>query len=382
MKIKESLDVLRGAEASMKALFGDVGSSNVSKLAEGMPNYQTRVNEAMDLYLDAVSGDKRARFLFGEALTTSDFPILLGDILQRQMLASYREIPSTWQEYCKRSTVPDFRTVKRVAVDGLEGAIGVDPDETIKERAPYPEQALRESEYEYTVHKRGRRFSYSWEMAVNDDLDQFSKAPERLAKAARRGEERFATSLFAGNLDFFKTQNGNLLSGNPTLSVEALEAAYADFLTRTDDDDEPIAIGAVHLVVPPSLKLTAQRIVNLVERRITDGDNELIVRGNGLPDTPKVHTNFYLPSVDTTNGATGWYLFADPDDSRPGVEVGFLRGHEEPEIFVKKSDAQKVAGGDDDFDFDHDQKDYKVRTVWGGTTLDPKATLFSKGTGS
>jgi hypothetical protein len=95
--------------------------------------------------------------------------------------------------------------------------------------------------------------------------------------------------------------------------------------------------------------------------------------------------NPWLPIVSTTNGNTSWYLFADPGVGRPAVEVGFLRGNESPALFVKSPDAVRVGGGSvspEEGDFDTDGINYRVRHVFGGVLMEPKAAFASNGTNS
>ena len=96
--------------------------------------------------------------------------------------------------------------------------------------------------------------------------------------------------------------------------------------------------------------------------------------------------NPYIPIVaSSSNGNTSWFLFANPNNGRPALEMAFLRGHEEPEIFMKTSNAQRIGGGMTDpmdGDFDTDSLQYKVRHVLGGARLDPKMTVASSGAGS
>jgi hypothetical protein len=83
--------------------------------------------------------------------------------------------------------------------------------------------------------------------------------------------------------------------------------------------------------------------------------------------------------VDTSaNKNTTWYLFADPGVGRPAMEMGFLRGHETPELFMKSSNSVRIGGGltgAEEGSFENDGIDYKVRHVFGGGLLDPKASL-------
>ena len=60
--------------------------------------------------------------------------------------------------------------------------------------------------------------------------------------------------------------------------------------------------------------------------------------------------------------ANDWYLAADPDDI-PCIEVGFLDGREEPELFVQDNPTVGSL-------FTHDKIAYKIRHVYGGDVLD------------
>ena len=66
------------------------------------------------------------------------------------------------------------------------------------------------------------------------------------------------------------------------------------------------------------------------------------------------------------------------------LELGFLRGHEAPEIFIKESNQRRIGGAINplDGDFDSDSVEYKVRHCFGGSRGDGKATVASNGSGS
>jgi len=98
----------------------------------------------------------------------------------------------------------------------------------------------------------------------------------------------------------------------------------------------------------------------------------------------RLNKDSYIPIVaSSANGSTSWFLFGNPDNGRPALEMGFLRGHEEPEIFMKAPNSIRVGGGGEDFgDFDTDSVEYKVRHIFGGTREDPKMTVASNGSGA
>lgn len=382
------LETVRSEDASIQRLFGGEGSS-VRSMRRDDPRYQRGIAEAAGLVADVYEG-KRPMHSLQEAMSTSDFPLLFGDLLDRQMLGAYREWPTSWAKIARRASVRDFRTVKRFTMDGAEGVLPVVP-----QGAEYPEAALTEGSFPYAVQKYGRRVPFLWEVFVNDDLDALRSTPDRLAKAARMSEEKFATQLYAAatgpNATFFASGNANLVTAGAgsALSTTSLQSAFTLIWAQKDKDGNPVFTGKVRLVVPPQLAVVAQNILNATEIRGAAGGgtspaDQITARNWMAGEIVELVINPWLPIVTTTGtiGATAWYLFAEPDVGRPAVEVGFLRGHESPELFMKSPNATRIGGGNvaaEDGDFDTDGINYKVRHVFGGTLLEPKAAVASFG---
>ena len=369
------METLSSRDASVSRLFG-----GTSRIRQHTPR---QVAEAVRLYREVREGS-RPSYHLREAMSTSDYPLLFGDALDRQLLARYNETPAVWQNYCRRARVPDFREVKRFAVDGAEGTLA-----EVAEGDPYTTATTDETEYSYQVAKYGRMLELTWEKIVNDDLDAFGDYPDRLARAARRSEDRFATELHVDadgpHATFYTAGNGNLI--DDPLSIAGLQAGIEAFLSRVDEDDEPIDLMGIILEVGPGNWVTAQNILNqltvdVTERGGTDGQRVRV--NNWVAQNVRLVHNPYIPIV--ADGGVDpappepWFLHADPGESRPAFEMGFLRGHEAPDLRVKSSDSRAVGGGEvDPFegDFADDSIKYRVRHVFGGTQLDPRASLAS-----
>ena len=385
MEFLEALETIRAEEASVQKLFGDAGGS--VKNERGRSDYEKKFSEALSLVSGVFSGRKPARLL-QEAMTTSDFPKLFGDILDRQLLANYKVQSMPFRNYVKISTVRDFRTVKRFTTNGGDSVLS-----EVAQQAEYPETSIGEDSYSYAVKKYGRRIPFSWEAMINDDLDALKDVPQRFARAAARSEQKFATELYTGtsgaNDSVYTAGNSNIVSGNPSLDISALQTAFQTLANQTDSNGEPIMVDAVHLVVPPALEITASNILNAMQLELNaagGASNQKLVTANWMKNRTRLHVDPYIPIVSSSsNGDTCWFLIADPANNRPAFEMGFLRGHTEPEIFVKSPNARRPGGGDVDMmagDFDTDAVQYKVRHVFGGTQLDPKMTVASDGSDS
>lgn len=394
MDMLELIESMQAEQASVKRLFGNEGSG-VRTSRKGR-RYQEKLAEAAKLVADVYRGRRGMHYL-REAMTTSDFPFLFGDILDRQVLASYREAPATWQNYVKRGRVRDFRTVKRFGVYGSDQVLSA----VLGQKGEYQYEEINEdTPYSYAVAKYGRKLRFSWETMINDDLDALKDGPERLGRAARRTEEKFATQLFVdangphasfyttGNKNRVHTENGVAVA-NPPLSVAALQMALEVLSKQVDQNGEPIVIDTVELVYGPALEVTVQNILNAITIEATEtggtSARKLIIQ-NWMKTTFRPNRNAYIPIVaNTANGNTSWFLFANPDNGRPALEMGFLIGHEEPEIFMKTPNQTPVGGGSEDAmngDFESDAIEYKARHVLGGTRMDPKMTVASNGSGA
>ncbi len=349
--------------------------------------WNQRVLEATRLYNRARTGNRHDLADFSEAMTTSDFPLLMGDVLDRALVAKYQTWPSVWPMVAKRGTVRDFRTVKRFKVDG-GGAVLT----KVQQRSEYPETRLTEGYYSYAVAKYGKRIPIDWEMLINDDLDAFRDLPNTLAEAARQTEEKFVTDLFVNSTGpdptFFASGNANLVTGNPALSVSGLQTAFTTLNSHTDTDGNPIYIDGAVLMIPPALEVTAENILNATQLLAATGGgngsgNDQLTVANWMRNRLTLAVNPWLPLVNTTSGSTAWYLFANPSNGRPAMEVGFLRGNETPSLYVKAPDSMRIGGGlapVEDGDFDSDGIQYKVRHVLGGTLMDPYMAAASDGT--
>lgn len=367
-------------------------SDDVRRLRSGSRYTAAQLAEAAK-FLRAVEKGREPSHRLKEALATSDFPLMFADILDRQLLGYYQEVQPTWQAYARRSVVPDLRNVKRFAVDGAEKEL-----ESLDELEEYPKRQLEESKDEFKVGKFGARLDISWEAGINDDLGAFLRTPERLARAARRTESKFATRLWVDangpHASLYKAEFNNIIEDSegkePALSIESLQTAMTLLASFVDEDGEPIVVDMVTLVVPPALEVVARNILNATELRTqTVGgakDQELIV-ANWMKNRLNLQVEPYIPHIASTkNGNTTWALFATPSTGRPALEMGFLRGNEDPALYERVPNSRRVGGGGEASEsFEDDSRAWKVRHVLGGTRLTStggfRATVASNGSG-
>jgi len=334
---------------------------------EGQPRNK-RILAARELFERALRGSTRARADLEEALSTSDFPYLLGAGYDRELVAAYAAINPVWPQFATRKVVPNFK--ERTIVDLLGGRAGL---EKVKEAAEYKSRGVTESKKSFKVDKYGGIIPLTWEMFVNDDLDAFRDLPDRLATAARETEERLAASVFfnASGSGLSTWADARDATGK-NLDAANLQAAITDVTSRKDSDGRPVMVPNLRLMVPPSLANTATSIVNTI--RVKDPSTGREVEGNGLSQTPQVVVNPWLTVVGSGYSSVSkmWILLPEPQSARPHVVSAFLAGHENPDLRVKNDAGNRVGGGSVDpteGSFDDDTIRYRVRHENGAAAL-------------
>lgn len=350
---------------------------------------EARVMEMAKLLLDVYEG-KRPKWHLQEAMTTSDFPLLFGDVLYRQMLGHYTAWPVNYTTWMRVTEVNDFRAINMYMIDGGGGI----PLEAVKERAPYPEISFSESRTQLSVAKYGRRYGVSFEMMVNDDLQAFQDRPRLMAEDSRMSEQYLATSKMwdaAGpHASVYTVGNANIVASNPVLSLAALQTAMTMLSKKKDSSGRPIFHEFVYLVVGPGLEITAMNILNAIQLELTEAggtSGQKLIAINWMKGRVKLIVDPFIPLITTTGTVadTAWVLVGSPGAARPAFHFGFLRGRRVPQLSMKAPNNITISGptlGPADGDFDTDSIDYRVRHIFGAAFGDATLTVASKGTGS
>jgi hypothetical protein len=366
-KFLDLLESIHGEQASIGRLFNRSEDGIGIRHARRWKTYDTDLKEAV-AFIGQVFNGRRPLWQLKEALSTSDFPLLFGDTIDRMMIAKYQAIVPNWRKFLKVSKVRDFRAAKRFKC--TRGGPLLDE---LGQGESYQADAPGEASYEFAVHKYGKRRDLLWEALINDDLGALADAPDDLAWMAANTEHYIASSQYVANATLYATSGGgrptNGNKGTAVLSLEALEASITQVALFMDEGGMPILNAPKYLVIPPSLKLTAKKILTSVSLSFTGVAEAAHPTVNVIAGELEIVVDEMIPILDTTNGQTSWYLFGDPGNGW-AAEVGFLTGHESPELFMKASNQVALGGGQTaaiDGDFDNDAVGYKVRHVVGGS---------------
>lgn len=296
-----------------------------------------------------------------EALNTGSWTEILGDSITRRMVADYQANPLTNWRGVIADVVPvsDFRTQRRMRFGGYGNL------PTVGQGAPYTAlTSPTDEEATYAPAKRGGTESVTIEMIANDDVGAVRRIPTKLSRSAAQTLHEFAWDFLNSNgliYDAVALAAGGHSNVIATpLTATNLAAARLLMKKQTDmSSGKRIMLAARYLIVPTDLEELAW---------------ELTQSGQKLPDTNLATTaapaaRSFLGSqgirpitVDYWTDADNYWVTADPTQS-PMIEIGFLSGREEPELFVQDTPNQGSL-------FSNDQITYKIRHVYGGAVLD------------
>ncbi|MFI4862429.1 MAG: hypothetical protein ACIAXF_17320 [Phycisphaerales bacterium JB063] len=289
------------------------------------------------------------------AHSTGDFPYILADVMGKQLRAMYALAPHTWKQWCRSTTAPDFKTIKKIQLSEASDLV------TIPEGDEYTYTTLTEGQETYALTKKGLGLKFTWESLINDDLDAFSRQPQILANSAARAVEKLAIGILTANaaladtLNLFSSGHSNLATG--TLSVTSLGAARALLRKQTAlGSDDPLELTPRYLLVPETIATTAQQLVS------STVDPAL---ANATPN-PFANTLQVIPSARLDTDSTAqWYLLADPNEIDT-VEVAFLEGEETPVV-------------EEEDEFDSDCRKMKIRHSMAAKAIDYRGMVRSSG---
>ncbi|MBR6976679.1 MAG: hypothetical protein IKH84_07245, partial [Ottowia sp.] len=283
-----------------------------------------------------------------EAVDTSTWAMALGGAIERRMQAAYAGMENldAWKKVATWGPVGDFRTQERMQLGGYG------PLPKVAEGAPYGALATpKEARSSYAVSKRGGTEVVTLEAIRNDDVQALRRIPLELALAAKATLYEFVLDFFKSDANIYDdkplhcAEHGNLFDG--ALSADEFARHRLAMLKQTRmGSGRRLATGPRTLLVPFELQEVAFN---------------LFVRNQNLDKTFIQSVNPDIIVVPYWTDAAAWVTVADPNQL-PVVEIGFLDGREEPELFVQ--DSPTIGSM-----FSHDKLTYKIRHIYGGAVL-------------
>lgn len=268
------------------------------------------------------------------AIGTSSFTEALWPGIEEWFGNDYAEWEPIWQKLVKSvSSDKQFEKYQGITEFGLAGVKS--QGAAIDYQDPYQGFQKEIINVNYAV---GTTITY--EMMKFDQYNLFEQLPKQLAKSVRRTEETvvhniintgFSTSvnpaLTADGVSLFNNNHvlvaatGTTLANTPVtqadLSQASLEQAYIDIGRFVDDQNLPIVVNAMKLIVPVEEQHLARKILQ-TEYEVNSGNNTINPVSNSRMPLELIITP-YISDTDS------WYLRTDREDGIVFQEVDPVR---------------------------------------------------------
>lgn len=283
------------------------------------------------------------------AYGTATFAYVLGNTLYRRMCQDYREQGDFGVARLVGPNIRnarDFRTLESVRI-GYYGDLP-DADPATEDYADLGE--VSDERVEYALNQKGGLITINRVMIINDDMRVVEKIISRLPRAARRTLAKRVWAKVIGNATYkgdnkaiFHADHNNL-GATAYGIVSALAAKTAMAQQAEPGSGERLMLRPVTVAFPSELFGLVKNVNDFNPQAVAIGDGNSMYgyfRPEGMIECP-----FMTDPSD-------WMMFADPSEVEI-LELAFLNGQQEPEMFVANQPTQGQM-------FVADQIQYKIR---------------------
>jgi hypothetical protein len=261
--------------------------------------------------------------------STSDFPILLENALNKGLQARYAMQEPTYRKIAKRRpNYADFRPHTTIRVGDFPQLQAVDQEAGEVKAGTFSEARERTQVTPYGV-----RVNLSRQLLVNDGLGGIQQVLNDRGMAVARFEDAtFYAMAFGGagsngptlletTRQVFNTTEGTLAAAAAAVTVASITIGRSAMLKRKSRDGADLELFPAVLLVGPDKLTEAQQLIAPIQAQQSSNVN---------PFTGQME-------VVCTAKITGlsWYLFASPDIA-PCFEYGYLDGYEAPRFRIEE----------------------------------------------
>lgn len=280
--------------------------------------------------------------------SSGDFSKLLANTAEKAMLRGAEESNETFQQWTRTGQLGDFKVASRVDLNAFPTL------DKVQEGAEYKYATMGERAEQIQLATYGKLFSITRQAIINDDLDAFTRIPNRMGRAALRTVGDLVYAILTSNpnmsdgVALFHASHNNLLSasGITTSAVDAMRVAMG----TQKDGKANLNIRLAHLLVPMALEGQA----NVV--RDSQFEVGASAKNNTVPNSVRGTFDVVADSRLDTFGADKWFGTAD-GGIHDTIEVAYLDGNSMP--VLEEQDGWKVDG-----------VEFKVRMDAGVSALD------------
>ena len=322
----------------------DLAGCSMLRLAEKCLERSNRrvPTNSMDLAREALYTDRPIHIAReSEAITvgTPDFPLLLANLANKQMLAGSKLAANTWKKWCAKGSANDFKVMSTYDLSQAGQLLEV------PEFAGYEDTRFSETRETIQIATYGRTFGISRQAIINDDLNAFTKIPFNMGLRASSLPNELAVGILNGNGTMsdsnalFSSAHANL-SESTGYALDTVAHAIAGIKNLAklmmqqkaymNADTAEVNLGVD--VAPYVILVPTENYFNALSATSTtiQGTSTVFTDSNPARGLAPVVPERLLENTNITGySSSAYYIFANPMLA-PVIEMAFLNGVETP----------------------------------------------------
>lgn len=252
--------------------------------------------------------------------TTSDFPAILLDAMNRRLVSRYQAATPSYRSFCARYTVADFRPMNIIRAGDFPSLQEINSSGEIKSGT------FSESKEQVVVKPYGVKLAFTRQMIINDQLGAIDQvlSSSGVRVADWENVQAFAVlnanpALLTDNVAVFHTAtHGNLASAGTVIDVANVGKARAAMMKQKTLDGILANFTPATLLCGPDKLTEAEQLLTTITPAVA---------ANAVPNSMRRLT----PVGDANITGNSWYLFADVA-AAPCFVYAYLDGYEGPRM--------------------------------------------------
>lgn len=288
--------------------------------------------------------------------STSDFPLVLANVVNKRLRKAYDEAPETWKPLVNETEVSDFKTVSRHQIGDAPALLEV------KEGGEFTRGTFSEAKEEYSIKTYGRVIALTRQLIINDDLGALQRVISSVGTAAKDLIADLVYALIVNGHDVYAMADTEYVFSSAHANIGTSNAAVASGLASMREKlKKQTSLDGRYLNIRPAYLLAGVEREDEIEKAQSDrfvptaasGDNTFV---RGLQSI-----------IDPRLAAAPYFLFASPSQIDT-IEVAYLAGTGRG-VFTE----QRLG-------FDVDGLEVKARIDVGAKWIDHRGAVRNAGT--
>lgn len=303
----------------------------IEKPADGANQF--RGMSLRDLAIDCAERDGVAKAhrldtfeLFRTVLTPdSQLASIFTNTVNKSMANAYRSAVPTFTAWAGTGSNSDFKTVTHYQVSEAGDL------EEMTQSGEFKHDEITDNGVSKRIKTFGKRFGFTRQAIINDDLDVITKIPQSYVRAALRGRNKLVYKTLADTslniydgTALFTSGHKNLAGTNAAISTTSISAGRTAMRKQKNlRNKEVLNITPQFLIVPAALETIGAQFLNSIA--------DIGASHAGVANVFQKSMSQIVDAELDSYSSTAWYLAANSADIDT-IEVTYLNGNEIPTL--------------------------------------------------